>query len=230
MGDAELFALLEHTAEAAYAVTEAGEIRSWNHSAELLFGHAARAVLHRNVDDVLDARDSLGTHPLAGGIEAATRSWPADGSGIPPFDLDGRTAAGERIWISVSTILHEQRRAGARARGPGRGRLFVRLAHDITARRRREELSARVLRAARDLAVLAGEAPPMPLPPVEGLTAQELRILRGFANGGSQEAIARALRISPQTLRNHLHHINRKLRTHSRLEAVVHARRHGLLD
>lgn len=220
MGDAELFALLEHTAEAAYAVTEAGEIRSWNRSAELLFGHPAREVLHRNIDDVLDARDSLGTHPLAGGIEAATRSWPADGSGIPPFDLDVRTAAGGRIWISVATILHEQPRT--------KRRLFVRLAHDITARRRREELSGRVLRAARELAALAEEAPP--LPPVEALSPQELRILRGIANGGDPAAIARALGITPQTLRNHLHRINRKLRTHNRLEAVVHARRHGLLD
>jgi DNA-binding CsgD family transcriptional regulator len=31
-------------------------------------------------------------------------------------------------------------------------------------------------------------------------------------------------------LRNHLHHINRKLRTHSRLEAVTHAQQRGLLD
>ncbi|HKU61032.1 MAG TPA: LuxR C-terminal-related transcriptional regulator [Gemmatimonadales bacterium] len=41
---------------------------------------------------------------------------------------------------------------------------------------------------------------------------------------------ARRLKISAQTLRNHLHHINRKLRTHNRLEAVTHAQRRGLLD
>jgi Fe-S cluster assembly scaffold protein SufB len=35
--------------------------------------------------------------------------------------------------------------------------------------------------------------------------------------------IAKALGISSQTLRNHLHHINQKLRTHNRLEAVMHA-------
>ena len=33
--------------------------------------------------------------------------------------------------------------------------------------------------------------------------------------------IARTLGITAQTLRNHLHHINRKLRTHNRLEAVT---------
>lgn len=34
MLETELPALLEHTADAAFAVTEAGEIRSWNASAE----------------------------------------------------------------------------------------------------------------------------------------------------------------------------------------------------
>jgi DNA-binding CsgD family transcriptional regulator len=35
--------------------------------------------------------------------------------------------------------------------------------------------------------------------------------------------------ISSQTLRNHLYHVNRKLGTHNRLEAVVHAVRRGLI-
>ncbi|MGH9605162.1 MAG: LuxR C-terminal-related transcriptional regulator [Terracidiphilus sp.] len=41
--------------------------------------------------------------------------------------------------------------------------------------------------------------------------------------------MAKALKISPQTLRNHLHHINRKLRTHNRLEAVTHAQQRHLI-
>lgn len=66
--------------------------------------------------------------------------------------------------------------------------------------------------------------------PVEPLSDQERRILTLFARGGNPTAIARKLKISPQTLRNHLHHINRKLRTHNRLEAVTHAQRRGLID
>jgi DNA-binding CsgD family transcriptional regulator len=41
--------------------------------------------------------------------------------------------------------------------------------------------------------------------------------------------IARELHISSQTLRNHLHHINQKLGTHTRLEAVIHAIRRRLI-
>jgi DNA-binding CsgD family transcriptional regulator len=44
-----------------------------------------------------------------------------------------------------------------------------------------------------------------------------------FSEGKTPTSIARALTISSQTLRNHLHHINQKLRTHNRLEAVMHA-------
>ena len=38
MLETELFALLEHTADAAYTVTDVGEICSWNGAAERRFG------------------------------------------------------------------------------------------------------------------------------------------------------------------------------------------------
>ena len=106
MLESELFALLEHTADAAYTVTSDGEICSWNAAAERLFGLPAVDVLRRNIDDVLDARDALGTEALAGGLEAATRHW--DGkAGIPNFDLEVSTQPGKHIWINVSTIVFD---------------------------------------------------------------------------------------------------------------------------
>lgn len=220
MLETELFALLEQTANAAYTVTEGGEICSWNGSAERLFGYAASEVLERNIDDVFEARDALGTQALAGGLEAATRHRDESSGGIAPFDLEVRARSGERIWVNVSTIVFENRRTGRR--------LFVRLAHDITQRRRKEELLGRMLEAARQLVALTSDA--SDLAPVEPLSEQERRILTLFAGGSDPATIARRLSISPQTLRNHLHHINRKLRTHNRLEAVTHAQRRGLIE
>jgi DNA-binding CsgD family transcriptional regulator len=66
--------------------------------------------------------------------------------------------------------------------------------------------------------------------PVEPLSEHERRILKLFSEGNNATTIARTLKISPQTLRNHLHRINQKLRTHNRLEAVTHAQRRGLLE
>lgn len=222
MLESELFALLEHTADAAYSVTAGGVVRSWNAAAERLFGHPARSVLGRDINAVLDARDDLGTPALAGGTAAATRPTQRSlaGKSIPHFDLEVRTRSGERIWINVSTIVYDDPRT--------RERLFVRLARDITVRRHREQVSARLLQAARDVVALVEVAPDAAR--VETLTEQERRILRLFAQGRNPATIIRRLDISAQTLRNHLHHINRKLRTHSRVEAVTHALQRGLLD
>src|SRR5690606_33905742 len=107
-------------------------------------------------------------------------------------------------------------------------RLFVRLARDVTERRRKEALLAKMMSVSREVLALAADE--SELPPVEPLSEQQRRILTLFARGRGATAIARTLRISPQTLRNHLHNINRKLRTHSRLEAVTHAQRRGLID
>ena len=82
--------------------------------------------------------------------------------------------------------------------------------------------------AARHLVALSEDASQRV--PVEALTSHERRILKLFADGNNSASIACKLGISAQTLRNHLHHINRMLRTHSRLEAVTHAQQRGLLD
>jgi len=220
MLETELFALLEQTADAAYTVTTGGDVCSWNAAAERLFGYPADMVVHRSIDEVFDARDSLGTEALAGGLEAATRQWDGSGGGIPNFDLEVRTRSGDRIWINVSTIVFDNPRT--------RRRLFVRLARDINHRRSREHLLERMVATARQVVALADDGSDHA--PVEPLSEQERRILQLLADGGNSAGIARRLNISPQTLRNHLHHINRKLRTHNRLEAVTHAQRRGLID
>jgi PAS domain S-box-containing protein len=220
MLEPELFALLEQTADAAYTVTESGEICSWNTAAELLFGYPATEVLGRNIDEVTEARDALGTRALAGGSDSATRHQDGASAGIPNFDLEVRTKSGRRLWVNVSTIVFDNRRTGRR--------LFVRLARDIEHERRNEELVNQMLESARQLIALAHD--PAQHATVEALSDQELRILKLFAEGNNATTISRRLRISSQTLRNHLHRINLKLRTHNRLEAVTHAQRRGLIE
>ncbi len=126
----------------------------------------------------------------------------------------------EPLWVNVSTIVFNNTRTGRQ--------LFVRLMHDVNDQHRSEELLARMVEAARQVVQLAeassGHAPVTPL------SEQERRILGLFAEGNDPSTIAAKLNISSQTLRNHLHHINRKLRTHNRLEAVTHAQRRGLID
>ena len=220
MLETELFSLLEHTADAAYTVTEGGEICSWNRAAESLLGFPASEVLHRNIDEVLEARDALGTPALAGGSEAMTRTWDATFGGVPNFDLEVQSRSSGRIWVNISTIVFDNSRTGRR--------LFVRLAHNVDQRHRNEELLNRMIEGARQFVSLSENATNHA--PVAPLSDQERRILTLFAEGSDPASIARTLDISAQTLRNHLHHINRKLRTHNRLEAVTHAKRRGLIE
>jgi DNA-binding CsgD family transcriptional regulator len=162
----------------------------------------------------------MGTPALAGGSEATTRNWNDTSGGVKNFDLEVQTRSGERLCVNVSTIVFTNPRTGRQ--------LFARLMHDDDLRRRNESLVQRMVEAARELVLRFEDASSHA--PISPLSDQERRILTLFAEGSDPSAIATELNISAQTLRNHLHHINRKLRTHNRLEAVTHARRRGLID
>ena len=154
------------------------------------------------------------------GAEAPARNWDLTTHGIPNFDLEVRVRSGARIWINVSTIFFANPRTGKH--------LFVRLARDVTVRQQQQLLLERMQGLARQMASMTVER--IDHAPVEALSDQERRILKLLADGNNPASVSRALQITPQTLRNHLHHINRKLRTHNRLEAVTHAQRRGLID
>lgn len=211
MLETELFTFLDNTAEAVFAVRETEEICFWNHAAETLFGYPEKEVLGKTCCTVLHGIDSLGT-PACCNCSAVTK-FPGGRSNIPNFDLNVTTRSGKRIWISLSTLIYQNGRTGTS--------LIVRLAHDITVRKRQEDLLCRMTALAKDISSLA-EGPCF-LPPVGTLSQNELQILRMFAAGLSASVVVKKLRITPQTLRNHLHHINCKLKTHNRLEAVTHA-------
>lgn len=62
-----------------------------------------------------------------------------------------------------------------------------------------------------------------------GLTQRELEVVELLAQGKSTEDIAADLSIARTTARNHIQSILQKLNVHSRLEAVAHLRRHGVV-
>lgn len=62
------------------------------------------------------------------------------------------------------------------------------------------------------------------------LTPRQTEVLMLLGEGASTDQIAAMLHLSRETVRNHIRHILAALGVHSRLEAVVHAHRHGLLD
>ncbi len=217
MLETELFAFLERTSDAAFAVTEQGEICSWNKSAEKIFGYPAAEALNRTCFELLDGLGALGTQVCAG--ECSIQCCASQQMEIPDFDLQVRSRSGERLWVNVSTIVFDEPRRNRR--------LIVHLARDISHRKRNEELLAKMMDLSQQLAAASGDVDGKA--PVVPLTDQERRILRLFTKGKNSAEIARNLEITLPTLRNHLHSINEKLRTHNRLEAVMHAMRRGLI-
>jgi DNA-binding NarL/FixJ family response regulator len=63
--------------------------------------------------------------------------------------------------------------------------------------------------------------------PVTPLTTRELEVLRELSLGHDNEAVAKALRMSPNTVRTHVQNILSKLDVHSKLEAVSRGIREG---
>lgn len=123
------------------------------------------------------------------------------------------------MWASVSTLVYETSR--------NHRRLIVQLAHDITEQKKNEELLRKMAQISQQLVTVADVAGrPAPVSP---LSEQEREILQLFSVGKNSTEIAHNLGITLQTLRNHLHHINQKLHTHNRLEAVTHAMQRKLV-
>jgi PAS domain S-box-containing protein len=217
MLESELFTLLERTADAAFAVSDDGQVHYWNKAAERLLGYSAKEAQNKTCYELLEGTGALGTrvcHEGCSVMECAGKQ-----TEIPNFDMNVKTRSGERVWINMSTLVFDNPRTGRR--------LLIHLAHDISEQKKTEDLVHKMLDLSQQLNQ-AGEAAARPSPALP-LSEQEKHILRLFAQGKDSPEIAKSLNISLQTLRNHLHHINQKLRTHNRLEAVMNAMQRKLI-
>lgn len=206
--------LVQRTIDPAFVLTAGAEIWAWNPAAEAVTGFGPSEALHQSFPQLTEAHGPLGK-PL--GAEYCERAI-HDG-GVSSFDLELKTASRSVIWLNVSVLVFEPLRFSPA--------LIVHLAHDITASRQRRTLYERLRETAREITRLGDDE--NHLVPVPVLTQQEQRLLGLFAQGKTPAQVARALDISAQTLRNHLYHVNQKLGTHNRLEAVIHAVRRGLI-
>lgn len=217
MFESELFALLEGTADGAFAVDEQGFICSWNRAAEKLFGYKKSEVLAKPCATLFQGRGNLGTQICAepcSVIECAVEHRE-----VSSYDMEVDTRPGKKVWVNVSILTFHDERTGRH--------LVVHLARDVTSRKKSENLAERLVSVAREISALPDNVDG--LPPASPLTEQERRVLELLAKGKNPSQVARELGIAARTLRNHLHHANQKLHTRNRLEAVMQAARRGLI-
>ena len=214
----DVFKLFEGTDDGAFVVTEESEICSWNAGAQKLFGYAPGQVLGKTCYEALKSTGVLGTPICVGRF--SVQHCAVNHIDVPNFDLEVTTRLGRRIWVSVSTIVFYETRLHKH--------LIVHLAHDISKQKGTQDMLSQILNVSREMLLLGSGRKPE-LAAITPLSEQELRILRLFAQPKNSRQVAKELEITLPTLRNHLHTINQKLRTHSRLEAVVHALKRGLI-
>jgi DNA-binding NarL/FixJ family response regulator len=88
------------------------------------------------------------------------------------------------------------------------------------------QLASRVLKSFRELTV-EEEDNGEPKDFYSPLSSREVEILDYIARGNSNKEIAKSLKISDQTVKNHITSILKKLSVSDRTAAVVHALRHG---
>jgi DNA-binding NarL/FixJ family response regulator len=86
-----------------------------------------------------------------------------------------------------------------------------------------------MLLPAAELARLIAEQQPEAAAPESDLTPRQAEVLRLMAEGMGTKAIAEQLQLKPSTAAWHVQTILEKLDAHSRLEAVAHATKRGLL-
>src|SRR5437899_11521066 len=98
MLEIELFNLLEGTSDAAFAVTDQGEICSWNKAAEKLFGYTAKEAINKTCGSVLQGLGPLGNEMCGENCSICDRA--EKHLEMPNFDLRVEISSGLRLSCS----------------------------------------------------------------------------------------------------------------------------------
>lgn len=204
--------LLETAPDGVFVTTEDNRIVFWNRAAETMLGYRAAEVTGRACRDVLAGQGSTGRPRCVTGCDVAPLL--SVNGRDQSFEMETRTKTGDARWLNVT--------ASAVTDEIGRGPFVVHVLRDVTTSKQLHRLLRERLGPRRHPAV---EAPPSEA----ALSARELEVLRLLAAGVGTAASAQRLGVSRATVRNHVQNIFGKLGVHSRLEAVAHATRHGLL-
>ena len=218
----KLYALLDEAGDAAFAVDPRGVVCYWSEAAERLLGFSRESVLSRPCEEILVGKDDHGCAvcgPDCAVLEIARKTRP-----VTAFDLHAATASGQRKWLSVSILVARMRR--------GPSPLTVHLLRDIDRRKKAERLSREIVARLSELSgqqAVAHLGNGLPDQPLVSLTPREISALSLLSQGRSTRQMAGELDITLATARNHVQRALRKLRCHSRLEAVLRATRLGLI-
>lgn len=196
--------------EAVMVTDDAGRILLWNHRAEEALGYTAAETIGRPCWEILHGYDCNGNRLCLSGchlMRLVDVNEP-----ICPIDVRARDKAGEEVLLNMSTV-------GVPL--PAGSWILI---HALRNRRAApEELRERGREESRP------GCPPDPGRPRAALSNREREVLRLLAMGCNTRTAAARLRLAPDTVRNHVRNIFKKLGVHSRPAAVGRAAAERLL-
>ncbi|MBT4126825.1 MAG: PAS and helix-turn-helix domain-containing protein [Chloroflexi bacterium] len=204
------------TSDGMFTVNADQRIKTWNATAEKLFGYSSDQVVGKKCYEILCANSNPGRVKCNRGCVVMSNA--SKGRTTKDFDLECKTASGDVKSINMSIVLPMQ--------GSG-SREILHLFRDVTDRRRVESAS------------VGSSIPSIDKPQnathtssgfrLPALTTREDQVLKLLSAGKNTNDIADILDIRPLTARNHISRLLTKLGCRSRLEAVALGNRAGLI-
>lgn len=197
---------LDGCTDPAFAVDGEAKIIAWNTAAETALGFSRGHALGEFCHEVICGKDRFGN--LVCQRECLVFRSIRDRKPARRFRMHVRASAGHHAEVECTTLCF---------RGPGEKMAVIHLLRIWPGRAQGSASSPRWNEA--------GDS----RRPVQPLTPRETEILQLLAAGKSTAEMVEALGVSPATVRTHVENVLRKLRVHSRLEAVVVAIREELV-
>ncbi len=204
--------IVASTAEAAFATNARGSIVALNKAAGRFLGYEQKGILGNRCYEVFCGTDLFGNRFCDKNCPVVNMAHRDEG--VRSFELNLRTATCEIFRTNISIIVIS-----------GKATSEFTIIHLLKPLENGKEK-----RSSANGFLLPGRVSDQPS--FHGLnsgplTPREIEVLRQLAAGTSTKEIATLLFISVATARNHVQSILRKLKAHSRLEAVFFARRVG---
>ena len=197
----------------------------WNHSAERILGHKSDAAIGQKCYEVCRSLPEGGSTPVC--LEGCPAVRLVSKGAVPPVvRVRMLCASGLRKPITVTPLVVPSEEVEGSP-------LLVHILHDGTDDAEAREVAEEVLRA------LPGQESPSsarwelrtgPLPSEDRrLTNRELEVLNLVSRALSTKQIAGELHLSAHTVLNHIRNARVKLNAANKLNAVLAARRLGLI-
>jgi len=216
-----LFEALRDAGDGAFVTDENLRIEYWNESAEELLDFHRGDVVNQFCYRILQGYNEERRLICKAHCQVAASVLEAEP--VSNYDIRVRTKQRDWRWINMSVFPY---RVGEN----GDEKVIVHLFRDVDQKKDDEKFFRHLVEAARRYHDIQPESEDKIETSLDLLTPREREVLALLAEGHGTRDIGQLLSISPNTVRNHVQNILRKLQVHTRLEAVTYAIRHGLID